>query len=63
MKNGEKATSRKKKTVTPKEKLIAATKKHGIKRNNDAIKNSTDLKEIFEGVSLEDVRKKAWGIN
>jgi len=48
---------------TPREKLYEAFKKHGIKRNNDAI---LKLKEILgpelEKTSLEEVRKNAWRI-
>ncbi len=45
------------------EKLYEAFKKHGIKRNNDAI---LKLKEILgpelEKTSVEEVRKNAWRI-
>lgn len=56
-------TETKKITKTPQEKLYEAFKKHGIKRNNDAI---LKLKEILgpelEKTSLEEVRKNAWRI-
>lgn len=52
------------KTVqTPHEKLVEAFKKHGIKRNNDAL---LKLKEILgpelEKTTLEEVRKNAWRV-
>ena len=46
---------------TPGEKLYEAFKKHGIKRNNDAI---LKLKEVLgtelKKTTLEEVRKNAW---
>lgn len=48
---------------TPQEKLYEAFKKHGIKRNNDAI---LKLREILgpelKKTTLEEVRKNAWRI-
>lgn len=56
-------TETKKTTKTPQEKLYEAFKKHGIKRNNDAI---LKLREILgrelEKTTLEEVRKNAWRI-
>ena len=56
-------TVNKKAIKTPHEKLIEAFKKHGIKRNNDAL---LKLKEILgpelQKTTLEEVRKNAWRI-
>jgi ribosomal protein L20A (L18A) len=53
-----------KKTIqTPKEKLYEAFKKHGIKRNNEAILKLREiLGEELQKTTLEEVRKKAWRI-
>ena len=48
---------------TPREKLLEAFEKHGIKRNNEAW---FELKEILgselEKTTLEEVRKNAWRV-
>jgi len=45
------------------EKLYEAFKKHGIKRNNEAILRLRDiLGSEFKKTTLEEVRKNAWRI-
>lgn len=56
-------TESKKATQTPQEKLYEAFKKHGIKRNNDAILKLREiLGDDLEKTTLEEVRKNAWRI-
>ncbi len=56
-------TESKKIIKTPYEKLYEAFKKHGIKRNNDAL---LKLREVLgselEKTTLEEVRKNAWRV-
>ncbi len=52
-----------KQVQTPHDKLVEAFKKHGIKRNNEAL---LELREILgdelQKTTLEEVRKNAWRI-